>query len=658
VLGEQEPQFARLLATAERAGYSLCVNHAEFQDFKPSVNTCGRWVGLRILHRKKTDAQFRAFVLAGMARAKMQNADEWVTSITTPKLVGGQMRMECADETLLGGALSTDSDSSDGDDTASSESGEESEFDTEEAIKGGTLHPEAPGLVHTLVDEGLGSSSATAASRNMKTRLLKDLHETKDVTGAGLWSFLRASKPFVVSAGKLEGGALIRRKKRAAVKFQRSNGSWVTFPVRKAATVASSDVSFTRSDGTRVTFPTRKTTAKAATSTTAPCAKPTGVSFQRSDGTRVAFPTRKSCSTGAGICGQIDEALRGAGILERKAETEDVLDDAREKLNEEEPIAGAGVKRGRAISGGDLLGHTTAKIAEARAKRLGHAGQAVNGAGWSDFTNWASNAYDNTVGRIPVVGKKLKEVLSTTGPVLALDTIGKAGEHLFTGHGDKIVGDVVDMGKRYMNQRSLASILADGTPLSGIADKATEFAQNAFQIPGIGMSFADAKAAANQALDGDLGGDDDEDTGAGFIGDLRGRGMYGGNARGRASAVAGGPMEPRDFYEDLKPVNIYPERLRYFQKPERWGVTMEARKRDVPPGGFTRYDGSWGVGAAAQGGDGKRPQDPFRDLHRMDESNGYAYTGGAMSGRHQDRGAGLSAYNAKTARILASVISR
>ena len=64
------------------------VNHEEFQDLSPSINTCGRWVGLRILHRDKTDAQFKAFVMGKVKEAGAASPDDWVTDYTSPKLSG------------------------------------------------------------------------------------------------------------------------------------------------------------------------------------------------------------------------------------------------------------------------------------------------------------------------------------------------------------------------------------------------------------------------------------------------------------------------------------------------------------------------------------------------------------------------------------------
>ncbi|NDC56179.1 MAG: hypothetical protein EBZ69_05135, partial [Alphaproteobacteria bacterium] len=90
-LGQTKPQFARLLATAKADGQIPVVNHVEFQDFRPSVNTCGRWVGLRILHRDKTDAQFKQFVLSKVRESSCSTPDEWVVQYTNPTLTGSSM---------------------------------------------------------------------------------------------------------------------------------------------------------------------------------------------------------------------------------------------------------------------------------------------------------------------------------------------------------------------------------------------------------------------------------------------------------------------------------------------------------------------------------------------------------------------------------------
>ena len=101
-LGEEQPQFARLLATAKAAGMSVCVNHTEFQEFAPSVNTCGRWVGMRVLHRNKTDAEFLRFVRASATAAGCTDPDDWVVEVTNPKIGGS---LAAWDDGYTGGAF-------------------------------------------------------------------------------------------------------------------------------------------------------------------------------------------------------------------------------------------------------------------------------------------------------------------------------------------------------------------------------------------------------------------------------------------------------------------------------------------------------------------------------------------------------------------------
>lgn len=124
----------------------------------------------------------------------------------------------------------------------------------------------------------------------------------------------------------------------------------------------------------------------------------------------------------------------------------------------------------------------------------------LHGGGWNDFTNWVSKAYDDTVGKIPVVGSKIKEVVSNLPPVLAIDAAGKVVQHAVDGHPEEILGDVADAGRKFVNQRSLASIAADGTPLAPLADAATAFAERAIQVPGTGMSASKLKERINGIL--------------------------------------------------------------------------------------------------------------------------------------------------------------
>lgn len=87
-LGQNTKQFARLLVTAEKEGKKPSVNHTDFQEFAPNVNTCGRWVALRIRHRDKDSKAFRAFVADAMRQAGTKDADEWVASVTGGAMVG------------------------------------------------------------------------------------------------------------------------------------------------------------------------------------------------------------------------------------------------------------------------------------------------------------------------------------------------------------------------------------------------------------------------------------------------------------------------------------------------------------------------------------------------------------------------------------------
>jgi hypothetical protein len=82
-LGQDRAEFSRLLKTTSRRPV---VNHEDFQAFNPQVQTCGRWVGLRIAARKLKDPQFKAMVEKGTKATGAGSADEWVTKVTNPTL--------------------------------------------------------------------------------------------------------------------------------------------------------------------------------------------------------------------------------------------------------------------------------------------------------------------------------------------------------------------------------------------------------------------------------------------------------------------------------------------------------------------------------------------------------------------------------------------
>lgn len=79
-LGETDPELRRLVMMS---GAPVHVSKVHFQEDAPGVNTCGRWVGLRLQKSKLTDAQFGAFVKEGIARmGKGTTPDEWVVAQT------------------------------------------------------------------------------------------------------------------------------------------------------------------------------------------------------------------------------------------------------------------------------------------------------------------------------------------------------------------------------------------------------------------------------------------------------------------------------------------------------------------------------------------------------------------------------------------------
>ncbi len=90
-LGETQPQMRRLLNTADGTAH---VSRNDFQQDKPGINTCGRWVGLRIQNRDLTDPQFKAFVQRGMSSTGLK-ADAWVVQVTA-----GRGEAPTADEAM------------------------------------------------------------------------------------------------------------------------------------------------------------------------------------------------------------------------------------------------------------------------------------------------------------------------------------------------------------------------------------------------------------------------------------------------------------------------------------------------------------------------------------------------------------------------------
>ena len=82
-LGQDRAEFSRLLKTTSRRPV---VNHEDFQAFNPQVQTCGRWVGLRIAAKDMKDPQFKSMVEKGIKATGAGSADDWVTKVTNPTL--------------------------------------------------------------------------------------------------------------------------------------------------------------------------------------------------------------------------------------------------------------------------------------------------------------------------------------------------------------------------------------------------------------------------------------------------------------------------------------------------------------------------------------------------------------------------------------------
>jgi hypothetical protein len=844
-------------------------------------------VGLRILHRSKSDAEFKAFVRAGMSKAGETDADAWVTDITTPKLVGGHMRLGCEVDSMHGGTLSAES--------SSSESEEESEFDADEAVRGGTLHPEAKMLVSRLVQEGAGDTCSEGVTRNLERRLLKDLHATGNVTGAGMWEFLRGAKDRVVGygltggrapkrshrtgrflkcrhsacsryntcvmvhqrrfpntqpiprpaaqnphpgmkggagggsdteddddgshanhrysksgyikkilaqaaagntvpgggfdiseiknpsanlqhlAGLIEEGAdygdIIKgtghkKKKQSGESGSSSSDSSASEPARKknpprrrgnpsvkeaaadhtagqwrkqrmvqAAAAKSAKTHGRLAQGDEEPVPVPRPTRPVATRTVP--AVPQAPAAPRRNPPRV--PGRSGNFTnysgaGLGICDQIDEDLRGAGILERKEETEAVLEEARDAYDDSNGELAGGDINGEQVSDKnqrflrpveasmrllktqqsmtpEVEAAERARLTEARRPRTTQESNAIR----------AKNA-------VLEAARKKREAYNESPANLArlkriddrrLDANDAYYEHIAANPGEEVRrvngvemtrdqaqakhdADFTEWEKRehpanhYFFRPAVKGLskIADFAADSGILPAGmSELYQNF--APPTSKFYKDNVIKQVQAYRqprGDTEGDGEAD-GAGLTGgavdDLRARYdhvqqmitdvedeirpyLHGGFAGAKRSreltggtiprGVVGMPRTQRDFYDRMPMINVHPSASRglglgrrQFRDPYTpMAVADDARKMDVPVSGYTRYDGSGGVGAAAVGGGSRQYCDPFADMEKSDRQRGFAFTGGAMEPPRRS----ISDYNSETVRLLAQIISR
>lgn len=119
---------------------------------------------------------------------------------------------------------------------------------------------------------------------------------------------------------------------------------------------------------------------------------------------------------------------------------------------------------------------------------------------WDDVTGFFTKAYDATIGKIPVVGDIGRKV---AGVVLnPINTLGHVAQKVTEGDVKGAASEALSGVKRTVGGPNLAQALTSGTPLSGVADLATEIVHNTVKLPGTSMSIADARDAALAATSG------------------------------------------------------------------------------------------------------------------------------------------------------------
>ena len=77
-LGQTKPLLRRLLKTQPLKPH---VSRVDYQQNKPGVNTCGRWVALRLKNRHVSDADFALRTAEACVKENLQ-PDEWVVRVT------------------------------------------------------------------------------------------------------------------------------------------------------------------------------------------------------------------------------------------------------------------------------------------------------------------------------------------------------------------------------------------------------------------------------------------------------------------------------------------------------------------------------------------------------------------------------------------------
>lgn len=74
----QNKKVAHLSHLISQGGYTVISNDYRYQQFKKDVNTCGRHVGLRILYKHLTPAEYKIF----LTKTHYYNPDFWATIST------------------------------------------------------------------------------------------------------------------------------------------------------------------------------------------------------------------------------------------------------------------------------------------------------------------------------------------------------------------------------------------------------------------------------------------------------------------------------------------------------------------------------------------------------------------------------------------------
>lgn len=195
-LGEERGEFARLLATAQTAGKKVCVNHTEFQEFSPSVNTCGRWVAMRLLHRNKNDAEFKALVMDGVRRMGAESPDAWITLVTNPKLEGGGLACFDEDPTSVGGAMQLER-------VAQTDPSFLQNYIECEIDRVGTGGAFASSVLHQLVREASGLEEADGLRQWPASQVLQEAQQSWQtarggcLSGAAFWRGLRGASTYI-----------------------------------------------------------------------------------------------------------------------------------------------------------------------------------------------------------------------------------------------------------------------------------------------------------------------------------------------------------------------------------------------------------------------------------------------------------------------------